>query len=119
MDCFAPRKFRGERTAGVEQFEAFPHEPGRHRAHHEHRLVVETAIEIGHKRGLQVIAGAGSNCTRHAVELQKLAFDLGADAGLQVSPYYNKPSQEGLYRHFMTVADSCPLPVMRCSTACA
>lgn len=78
----------------------------------EHRLVVETAIEIGHKRGLQVIAGAGSNCTRHAVELQKLAFDLGADAGLQVSPYYNKPSQEGLYRHFMTVADSCPLPVM-------
>ncbi len=78
----------------------------------EHRLVVETAVEIGHKRGLQVIAGAGSNCTRHAVELQKLAFDLGADAGLQVSPYYNKPSQEGLYRHFMTVADSCPLPVM-------
>ena len=78
----------------------------------EHRLVVETAVEIGRKRGLQVIAGAGSNSTRHAVELQKLAFDLGADAGLQVSPYYNKPSQEGLYRHFMTVADSCPLPVM-------
>jgi 4-hydroxy-tetrahydrodipicolinate synthase len=78
----------------------------------EHRLVVETAIEIGRARGLQVIAGAGSNSTRHAVELQKLAFELGADAGLQVSPYYNKPSQEGLYRHFMTVADSCPLPVM-------
>ncbi len=78
----------------------------------EHRLVVETAVEIGHARGMQVIAGAGSNCTRHAVELQKLAFELGADAGLQVSPYYNKPSQEGLYRHFMTVADSCPLPVM-------
>ena len=78
----------------------------------EHRLVVETAVELGKKCGLQVIAGAGSNCTRHAVELQKLAFELGADAGLQVSPYYNKPSQEGLYRHFMTVADSCPLPVM-------
>ena len=78
----------------------------------EHRLVVETAVEAGHARGLQVIAGAGSNCTRHAVELQKLAHELGADAGLQVSPYYNKPSQEGLYRHFMTVADSCPLPVM-------
>ena len=78
----------------------------------EHRLVVETAVEVGHARGIQVIAGAGSNCTRHAVELQKLAFELGADAGLQVSPYYNKPSQEGLYRHFMTVADSCPLPVM-------
>jgi len=78
----------------------------------EHRLVVETAVALGHARGMQVIAGAGSNSTRHAVELQKLAFDLGADAGLQVSPYYNKPSQEGLYRHFMTVADSCPLPVM-------
>ena len=78
----------------------------------EHRLVVETAVELGKKRGLQVIAGAGSNCTRHAVALQKLAFEVGADAGLQVSPYYNKPSQEGLYRHFMTVADSCPLPVM-------
>ena len=78
----------------------------------EHRLVVETAVELGHARGLQVIAGAGSNSTRHAVELQRLAFELGADAGLQVSPYYNKPSQEGLYRHFMTVADSCALPVM-------
>ena len=78
----------------------------------EHRLVVETAVAVGKPRGLQVIAGAGSNCTRHAVALQKLAFELGADAGLQVSPYYNKPSQEGLYRHFMTVADSCPLPVM-------
>lgn len=78
----------------------------------EHRLVVETAIACGKPRGLQVLAGAGSNCTRHAVELQKLAYELGADAGLQVSPYYNKPSQEGLYRHFMTVADSCPLPVM-------
>ena len=78
----------------------------------EHRLVVETAVELGKKHGLQVIAGAGSNCTRHAVALQKLAFELGADAGLQVSPYYNKPSQEGLYRHFMTVADSCALPVM-------
>ena len=78
----------------------------------EHRLVVETAIACGKARGLQVIAGAGSNSTRHAVALQKLAYEIGADAGLQVSPYYNKPSQEGLYRHFMTVADSCPLPVM-------
>jgi 4-hydroxy-tetrahydrodipicolinate synthase len=46
------------------------------------------------------------------VHLQKLAFQLGADAGLQVTPYYNKPSQEGIYRHFMAVADSCDLPVM-------
>jgi 4-hydroxy-tetrahydrodipicolinate synthase len=78
----------------------------------EHRLVIETAVACGKPRGLQVLAGAGSNCTRHAVELQKLAFELGADAALQVSPYYNKPSQEGLYRHFMTVADSAPLPIM-------
>jgi 4-hydroxy-tetrahydrodipicolinate synthase len=91
----------------------------------EHRLVVETAVELGHARGLQVIAGAGSNSTRHAVALQKLAFESGADAGLQVVPYYNKPSQEGLYRHFMTVADSCALPVVlynipgRCGVALA
>ncbi|MEY3027113.1 MAG: 4-hydroxy-tetrahydrodipicolinate synthase [Phycisphaerales bacterium] len=78
----------------------------------EHRLVVESAVRLGRARGMQVIAGAGSNSTHHAVELQKLAHALGADAGLQVSPYYNKPSQEGLYRHFMTVADSCPLPIM-------
>lgn len=78
----------------------------------EHRLVVETAVQIGHSRGMQVLAGAGSNCTRHAVDLQRLAFDLGADASLQVAPYYNKPSQEGLYRHFMTIADCCPLPMM-------
>ena len=78
----------------------------------EHRLVVETAVQIGHSRSMQVLAGAGSNCTRHAVDLQRLAFDLGADASLQVAPYYNKPSQEGLYRHFMTIADCCPLPMM-------
>jgi len=78
----------------------------------EHRLVVESAVALGHARGLQVIAGAGSNSTRHAVALQRLAHSLGADAGLQVSPYYNKPSQEGLYRHFMTVADCCDLPVV-------
>ena len=78
----------------------------------EHRLVVETAVQIGHSRGMQVLAGAGSNCTRHAVDLQRLAFDLGADASLQVAPYSHKPSQEGLYRHFMTIADCCPLPMM-------
>lgn len=91
----------------------------------EHRLVVETAVACARPRGLQVVAGAGSNSTRQAVALQKLAFELGADAGLQVTPYYNKPSQEGIYRHFMTVADSCPLPVMlynipgRCGVAIA
>lgn len=78
----------------------------------EHALVVEAAVRVGRPLGLQVVAGAGSNSTVHAVHLQKLALQLGADAGLQVTPYYNKPSQEGIYRHFMAVADSCDLPVM-------
>ncbi len=91
----------------------------------EHISVVETAIKVGRPLGLQVIAGAGSNNTAHAVHLQKLAHKLGADAGLQVTPYYNKPSQEGIYRHFMAVADSCDLAVMlynipgRCGVAIA
>ena len=61
---------------------------------------------------VQVIAGAGSNCTAHAVHMQKFAASVGADASLQVNPYYNKPSQEGLYRHFMTIADSADLPIV-------
>jgi 4-hydroxy-tetrahydrodipicolinate synthase len=77
----------------------------------EHRSVVESAIEIGKPLGLQIIAGAGSNNTAHAIELQQFAKSAGADAALQVNPYYNKPSQEGLYRHFMMVADSCDLPI--------
>lgn len=78
----------------------------------EHQLVVETAVKLAKPRGVTVIAGAGSNSTAHAVHLHQLVHRLGADAALQVSPYYNKPSQEGLYRHFMTVADSAPLPIM-------
>ena len=77
----------------------------------EHRSVVETAIEVGRPLGLKIIAGAGSNSTAHAIHLQKFAKAAGADAALQVNPYYNKPSQEGLYRHFMSIADSCDLPI--------
>ena len=77
----------------------------------EHRSVVETAIEVGKPLGLKVVAGAGSNNTAHAIELQRFAKEAGADASLQVNPYYNKPSQEGLYRHFMSIADSCDLPI--------
>ena len=58
-----------------------------------------------------MIAGAGSNNTAHAIELHKFAKSAGADGSLQVNPYYNKPSQEGLYRHFMAIADSCDLPI--------
>jgi 4-hydroxy-tetrahydrodipicolinate synthase len=77
----------------------------------EHKSVVETAIEVGRPLGLKIIAGAGSNSTAHAIHLQKFAKSAGADAALQVNPYYNKPSQEGLYRHFMAIADSCDLPI--------
>jgi len=78
----------------------------------EHRRVVEIAVAEGRSRGLAVIAGAGSNSTSHALHLHRLVHSLGADAALQVSPYYNKPSQEGLYRHFMTLADGAPLPIV-------
>lgn len=77
----------------------------------EHKSVVETAIEAAKPLGLTVIAGAGSNSTAHAIHLQKFAKSAGADGSLQVNPYYNKPSQEGLYRHFMAIADSCDLPI--------
>lgn len=77
----------------------------------EHRAVVETVLEAAKPLGLKVIAGAGSNNTQHAIELHKFAHQAGADASLQVNPYYNKPSQEGLYRHFMAIADSCDLPI--------
>ena len=77
----------------------------------EHRQVIETAIEVGRPLGLKIIAGCGSNNTQHAIELQRFAHKAGADAALQVNPYYNKPSQEGLYQHFMAIADSCDLPI--------
>ncbi|MBN2655860.1 MAG: 4-hydroxy-tetrahydrodipicolinate synthase [Spirochaetales bacterium] len=60
----------------------------------------------------KVIAGTGSNCTAEALEMTRAAKDIGADASLQVAPYYNKPTQEGLYRHFMTIADEVDLPLV-------
>ncbi len=78
----------------------------------EHREVVEKTLEVAKPDGLQVVAGAGSNSTTHAVHLHRFAHAAGADAALHVCPYYNKPNQEGLYRHFMTIAESCGLPVV-------
>jgi 4-hydroxy-tetrahydrodipicolinate synthase len=78
----------------------------------EHRAVVEKTIAAAGPLGLQVIAGAGSSSTAHAIELHRFACDAGATASLQVNPYYNKPSQEGLYRHFAAIADSCDLPIV-------
>lgn len=78
----------------------------------EWERVVGATVEIARPLGLAVIAGTGSNNTHHAVELQKRAAALGADAGLSVNPYYTKPTQEGMRRHFLAVADATELPVM-------
>ncbi len=78
----------------------------------EHRAVVEKCVAAAADTGLSVVAGAGSNSTAHAVELHRFAHSAGADAALHVVPYYSKPTQEGLYRHFSAVADSCDLPVV-------
>lgn len=79
--------------------------------HEEHKKVVQTVIDAANGR-TKVIAGAGSNSTKHAVEMTRLAADLGADATLHVSPYYNKPTQEGLFRHFSEIAKAADIPVV-------
>ena len=77
----------------------------------EHLRVVERTIaKVGGR--IPVIAGTGANSTREAIELTEAARVLGADASLQVVPYYNKPTQEGLYRHFRTIAESVDLPII-------
>jgi 4-hydroxy-tetrahydrodipicolinate synthase len=77
----------------------------------EHLKVIAKAVEFSAGR-LKVIAGTGANSTREAVHLTQAAEKLGADASLQVCPYYNKPSQEGLYQHYKAVADATKLPIM-------
>ena len=77
----------------------------------EHVLMVKTAVEQTAGR-IPVIAGAGGNSTAEAIELTKHAKEVGADASLQVVPYYNKPTQEGMYRHFAKIAETVDLPVI-------
>ena len=77
----------------------------------EHIEVIARTVEIINGR-CQVIAGSGANSTEEAVYLTREAKAAGADATLQVTPYYNKPTQEGIYRHFTTVADETGLPVV-------
>lgn len=77
----------------------------------EHRRVIEIAIEQAAGRGL-VIAGTGSNSTREAITMTQFAEEKGADASLQVCPYYNKPSQEGLFQHYKAIAESTKLPII-------
>jgi 4-hydroxy-tetrahydrodipicolinate synthase len=80
-------------------------------SHDEHRRVVEITIETARRR-VPVVAGAGSNSTAEAIELARHAKDAGADAALVVTPYYNKPTQEGLFLHFTAIADAVDLPVI-------
>lgn len=75
----------------------------------EHARVIDIALEAVKKR-VPVIAGTGGNCTMEAIELTKHAKKAGADASLQVTPYYNKPTQEGLYQHFKAIAKAVPFP---------
>jgi 4-hydroxy-tetrahydrodipicolinate synthase len=79
--------------------------------HDEHKRVVEIVVEVAAGR-LPVIAGTGSNCTAEAIDLTKHAEHARASAALVVNPYYNKPTQEGLYRHFRAVAESVAIPIV-------
>jgi 4-hydroxy-tetrahydrodipicolinate synthase len=79
--------------------------------HEEHKRVIELAISAA-KRRVPVIAGTGSNSTDEAVELSQYAEKVGADAVLVVTPYYNKPSQEGLYQHFKAINDAINIPII-------
>ena len=77
----------------------------------EDRLVIETVARVADGR-VPVVAGSGSNSTEMAIKYTKMAQEAGADGSLQVSPYYNKPTQEGLFRHFATIAESTDLPIL-------
>jgi len=77
----------------------------------EHCLLIKTVVEHADGR-IPVIAGTGANATTEAVELTAYAKKIGASSGLSVVPYYNKPSQEGLYRHFRTIAEKVDLPLI-------
>ena len=80
-------------------------------SHEEHRKVVERVVKSVKGR-IPVIAGAGSNSTAEAIELAAFAKKIGADATLQVGPYYNKPTQEGFYQHFKAIAEEVDLSIV-------
>lgn len=77
----------------------------------EHTQVIKEIIRVANKR-IPIIAGTGANSTREAIELTKAAKDLGADAALLVTPYYNKPTQEGLFQHYKAIAEAVELPLI-------
>ena len=80
-------------------------------SHDEHDEVIELCIEANNGR-VPVVAGTGSNSTAEAIRLTKHAKQAGADAALIVTPYYNKPTQEGLYRHYAAIADAVDIPIV-------
>ena len=77
----------------------------------EHMKVIEETIAAAAGR-CKIMAGTGANSTAEAIILTKHARSVGADCSLQVTPYYNKPTQEGIYRHFSTIADTCDIPIV-------
>lgn len=79
--------------------------------HDEHLRVIELAVQCAKGR-VKVMAGTGSNATKEAVEYTRAAEELGADAALIVAPYYNKPTQEGIFRHYKAISENTKLPIM-------
>ncbi len=80
-------------------------------SHEEHHRVVEMCIEVARGKKVPVMAGTGSNSTEEAISLTRHAKRAGADAVLVVTPYYNKPTQEGLYRHYKAINDAVDIPI--------
>ena len=80
-------------------------------SHKEHEKVIELCINES-KGKIPVIAGTGSNSTSEAISLTKHAENAGADGALVVTPYYNKPTQEGLYQHYKSINDNCGIPII-------
>ena len=80
-------------------------------SHEEHKKIIEETIRISDKR-VPIIAGTGSNNTTEAVEFTKHAENSGADAALVVTPYYNKPTQDGLFAHFETISNAVKIPII-------
>lgn len=81
-------------------------------SHKEHMECIEIAVEVCKENHMKVLAGAGSNSTQEAIELAQFAQKSGADGVLCVAPYYNKPTQEGLFEHYKAVANSIEIPLM-------
>lgn len=81
-------------------------------SHAEHERVIDLTIEVGRPAGIPVIAGTGSNNTAEAISLTAHAKAAGADAALVVTPYYNKPTQEGLYQHYAAIARAVDIPIV-------